>query len=145
MPLPKDQAERDKLLDQAIELMIDGHTTKETADMLSITRFDLWDLWHETDESQEKWNKAMELKADDLAEEGLEIVDNSDIASSSLSRVQSDYRKWYAAKLSRRYADKQELEVKGQIAVQPVISIGYNAPKQIEQVQVIDNKKINDK
>lgn len=120
----------------------EGVTIQEIARRLNTTTEYAYEVLRCNDDA--RYAKAREVRGEALVGEAMEIVDNADCVTATLARARSQMRQWLASRLSAQYADKQQLEVRGEIAVTPVINIQLPAPD-TEHVQLIENKEIKEK
>ena len=63
----------------------------------------------ETAERWSKWQSVQEIRANQWAEEALEIVDSADEDNVQVARLRADMRKWLAEKFNRNQFGKPEL------------------------------------
>jgi len=64
---------------------------------------------NENPERWSKWQSCQEIRANQWAEEALEIVDAADENNVQVARLRSDMRKWLAEKFNRNQYGKPEL------------------------------------
>ena len=84
---------------------------KNTKDLPSASTIRLWRLYNE--EFSARYARAKLSQADILAEDCLDIADNSIPENSTVDRLRIDARKWLASKLlPKQYGDKMLLEQK---------------------------------
>jgi len=63
----------------------------------------------ETAERWSKWQAVQEIRANQWAEEALEIVDSADPDNVQVARLRADTRKWLAEKFNRNQFGKPEV------------------------------------
>ena len=84
---------------------------KNTKDFPSPSTIRLWRLYNE--EFSARYARAKLSQADILAEDCLDLADNSTSENSTVDRLRIDTRKWLASKLlPKQYGDKMLLEQK---------------------------------
>lgn len=115
-------------------MYLDGVSTEDIGKHFKIPERTMFDIMSGDTES---WESVKRARAQHLVDEGLRIVDDADPVTASLSRTRAQYRQWLASKLSRDYADKQELSVSGNLSITPVLNITSTpAPQAIDIVDV---------
>ena len=101
------ESEGDALWEEVAERFATGTTVRELMRWLgsrlklgrNLSSGALYNWRDKTDERRASWQHAKEYRADHLAEEGLEIVDEAeggDADQQQSARLRSDYRRWLA-------------------------------------------------
>lgn len=133
--------EREAIRVVAHQMYLDGVSTEDIGKHFGIPERTMFSIMSEDVES---WEEVKRARAQHLVDEGLRIVDESDPVTASLSRTRAQYRQWLASKLSRDYADKQDINIQGQIGILPILNITSSVPTP-QLPDTIDVKLIDEK
>jgi hypothetical protein len=86
------------------------------------------DWWDAVPGFRAQYDRAMELRADGLAEEALEEALTAE--DPLTGRLRYDARKWFAGKLSSKYNDKAEVRLSGELSLTSGIADRLGAARQ---------------
>lgn len=105
--------DKDEIMDELVEHMIDGRTLHEFCKMQGHPGYNVLFRWFETyPELARRYQYAREIQADRIADELLSVADDPDIPSDQKKHM-LDARKWVASKLKpKSYGDRIELNAK---------------------------------
>lgn len=115
-----------ELADKVCEFLMDGYSLRKIEAVEGMPkRLTILKWLRENESFQTQYAHAREEQADCLADEILDIADNSVLPSDD-RRVKIDTRKWYAGKLKpKKYGEKQQVDMdvtsKGE-SINPAVS-----------------------
>ncbi len=105
----------EKVGEQICSYIIEGKSLKkigEMEDMPTRATIHNWLLDKEKKEFFDKYEKAVNIRTENMADELTEIADSVDPAETNKGRLRVDTRKWYLSKIMpKKYGDKQEIDV----------------------------------
>ena len=135
------EPEKDQAIKKVLELIADGYTTAEIAELAGIERQTIakW-IASDTRGVGCSYAHAREARADRIAREVFEIADKSDgesPAAVNKARLQCDVRKWYLSKiLPEKYGDHIELTGKngGPLSVAAIGAVGIADIRQLRDM-----------
>ena len=126
-----------------IELVLDGKSLKEATKLCGIDIYKFNRMLQQDREAAQAYARAVEIRADILADEALHIADNENDAAKA--RNQIGVRQWLASKLyAKRYGDRIDLNVTQTIDVGATLAEARARllPRRdlatVEEVQTID-------
>lgn len=95
---------------EVIQRVLDGDTLKTALKSVGISQQYFHELLQSDKASAVAYARAVELRADNLADEALQIADNEPDAAKARNQIQ--VRQWLASKLyAKRYGDRIDLNV----------------------------------